>query len=342
MLRERRQPRNVSLLMLGMALTVAGLAALAPTVRATARAAGLSAGCPSGAADIEAVGRAYFDAFNRGDAAALGELLSADYDHHGAVVARQDRALHVNRLLAVRSAFPDAVYTIDWLFVDGDIVVTRWIFRGTQVGEYAGIPPSGRSASIGGFHVHRVICGQIVETWNAGDALGLFRQLGAIPGPATTPADQEAPAPATSRRMPCPTTTAAQNATVARRWYDEALNQDRLDILDRLLAPDVVHHAAVFVDLVGPEAVKGSLAALLAGFPGIQYTVDAVYAEGDRVLVRWTGRGTQNGEFLGVPPSGRAVEWSGMNAFRFSCGEIVEGWSEANGLEIFRQIGALP
>jgi steroid delta-isomerase-like uncharacterized protein len=142
--------------------------------------------------------------------------------------------------------------------------------------------------------------------------------------------------------MPCVQTTPAQNVAVARRWYDEALNQNRLDILDGLLAPDVVHHAAVLVDLVGPEAVKSGLSALLTGFPGIQYTVDAIHAAGDRVLVRWTGRGTQNGEFLGFPASGRAVEWSGMNAFRFSCGEIIEGWSEANGLQILRQIGALP
>ena len=84
------------------------------------------------------------------------------------------------------------------------------------------------------------------------------------------------------------------------------------------------------------------LRALRTGFPDIRYTVDAVHAVGDTVLIRWTGRGTHTGPFLGFPPSGVAVDWSGMNAFRFACGVIVEGWSEANGLQVLRQIGALP
>jgi len=189
--------------------------------------------------------------------------------------------------------------------------------------------------------VHRVACGRIAETWNAGDALGLFRQIGAIPGPATTPADEEAPAPAPARPASCPETTPAENAAAARRWYDEVLNQGRIDVLDGLLAEDVVHHAALFVDLKGRQETAGSLRAIRAGFPDIRYTVDGVVAAGDKVLVRWTGKGTHEGPFLGFAPSGATVDWSGMNAFRFACGRIVEGWSEANGLAILRQIGAL-
>jgi steroid delta-isomerase-like uncharacterized protein len=196
--------------------------------------------------------------------------------------------------------------------------------------------------AVGAFHVHRIACGRIAETWNAGDAIGLFRQLGAIPGPATTPADQEPRAPARTPRKPCPATTPTQNAAMARRWYDEVLNQGRFEVLNQLLADDIVHHGAVFVDLVGREETGSSLRALRVGFPDIQYTVDGIVAAGDTVLIRWTGRGTHTGPFLGIPPSGQSVNWSGMNAFRFNCGVVIEGWSEANGLAIMRQIGALP
>ena len=60
------------------------------------------------------------------------------------------------------------------------------------------------------------------------------------------------------------------------------------------------------------------------------------------MLVRWTGKGTHTGTpFLGVATSGKPVEWSGMNAFRFQCGRIIEGWSEANGLALLRQLGGM-
>jgi steroid delta-isomerase-like uncharacterized protein len=244
-------------------------------------------------------------------------------------------------MLAVREGFPDGVYTIDWLLVDGDTVAVRHVFRGTHLGAYTGVAASGRPVAVGAFHVFRIACGQFAEIWNAGDGVGLFRQIGAIPGPATTPADQERRASAAAMRKPCVPTTAAQNTAMARRWYDEVLNLGRFQVLNELLAEDVVHHAALFVDLVGREETGGSLRAIRAGFPDIHYTVDAVVAAGDTVLIRWTGRGTHTGAFLGVPASGNSVDWSGMNAFRFSCGVVIEGWSEANGLAILRQIGAI-
>jgi steroid delta-isomerase-like uncharacterized protein len=328
---------------LALALGAVFLLGAAPAVWATPRAVAQATDCPPPtAAEAEALARDYFAAFNTGDTDALDALLAPNYRHQGAVVADQDRELHKQRLLAVREGFPDGVYAIDWLIVDGDTAVVRHTFRGTHLGQFTGVPASGRPVAVGAFHVHRIACGQIAETWNAGDAIGLFRQIGAVSGPPTTPADQETPPPARASRETCRQTTPAQNAALARRWYDEVLNQGRFDVLDELLAEDIVHHAAVFVDLVGRADVGGSLRALLAGFPDIQYTVDDVVAAGDTVLLRWTGRGTHQGVFLGVPPTGRPVDWSGMNAFRFACGEIVEGWSEANGWEVLRQIGARP
>jgi len=320
------------------ALVVAGsLFATSPASAQTA------ANCPAASeAEVEAIARAYFDTFNTGDRAALDALLTPDYRHQGAVVASQDRALHLDRLDAVRKAFPDGVFTIDWLIVDGDTVAVRHTFRGTHQGEFVDVPASGKPVAVGAFHVHRIACSKIAETWNAGDALGLFRQIGAIPGPATTPADEELPAPAAPARASCPETTPEQNEAAARRWYDEVLNQGRFEVLNELLAEDVVHHAGVMVDLNGREETAGGLRAIRAGFPDIQYTVDGVVAADDTVLIRWTGRGTHQGEFLGVPASGASVDWSGLNAFRIACGQVVEGWSEANGLAIMRQIGALP
>ena len=150
----------------------------------------------------------------------------------GAIMS-QDRALHLDRLAAVRTGFPDGVYTIDWTLTDGDKVVIRNTFRGTQQGEFAGVPASGNKVAIGAFHVHRVECGKIAETWNAGDALGLFHQMGALDLNVTTAPDDEAPPSQPPKMAECVTTTPEENVAAARRWYDEALNQRKTGGLRR-------------------------------------------------------------------------------------------------------------
>ena len=297
---------------------------------------------PATPAELEKIATAYFGAFNKGDRDALDALLAADYNQPQGAIVSQDRAQHLDRLTAVRTAFPDGVYTIDWIMTDGDKVVIRNTFRGTQLGEFAGVPPSGNKVAVGAFHVHRIACGKIAETWNAGDALGLFHQMGALDLNVTTAPDDEASPSQPPKMAECVATTPEQNAATSRRWYDEALNQRKLEVLDEFIWPNATHHFAFFPDAVGIEAVKGSLAQLSAAFPDVQFSVDDVIASDDRILVRWTGKGTHTGTpFLGVATSGKSVEWSGMNAFRFQCGRIIEGWSEASALALLRQLGGM-
>lgn len=324
-------------------IAIVAVVVLSPLLGSTGSGQATAATCAPPAADeVLAIGRAYIEAFNQGDQQALGKLLAPTYRHEVAIVVEQDRAKHLERLAAVRTAFPDGVFTVEWMIADQDMVGIRHRFTGTQLGPYNDVPASGKRVAVGAFHVHQIACGQIVQTWNAGDGLGLLRQIGALPGPATTPADQETAAPVPASTADCATTSPADNIAAARRWYDDVLNAGRFDILDELLADDVVHHAAMFVDRKGPEETAGSLRAIRAGFPDIHYAIDGVVAEGDKVLIRWNGTGTQTGPFLGIAPSNAPVDMSGMNAFRFACGKIVEGWSEANSLTIMRQIGAAP
>ena len=319
------------------------LPTLAFTLGAVFAAPALAQDCPAPTpAELDAIATAYFDAFNKGDRAALDALLAADYVQNLGAIMSQDRALHLDRLTAVRTGFPDGVYTIDWTMTDGDKVVIRNTFRGAQEGEFAGVAASGNKVAIGAFHVHRVACGKIAETWNAGDALGLFHQMGALDLDVTTAPDDEVPPSQPPKMAECVTTTPEQNVAAARRWYDEAQNQRKIDVLDELVWPNAVHHSGLFPDAVGAEAIKGHLTALSVAFPDVQFSVDDVIADDDRVLVRWTGRGTHTGgPFLDVATSGKPVEWGGINAFRFQCGRIIEGWSEANGLALLRQLGGM-
>ena len=77
-------------------------------------------------------------------------------------------------------------------------------------------------------------------------------------------------------------------------------------------------------------------------FPDLQITVEDQVAEGDKVVTRWTARGTHRGELLGVTPSGNRVEISGISIDRFSGSKFVESWSNYDALGTMQQIGAIP
>jgi steroid delta-isomerase-like uncharacterized protein len=300
--------------------------------------------CPDPTPDEAiAVAEAYFDAFNTGDADALGALLASDYTHHGAVFADQDRDVHIERLRTNRAAFPDGHYDLQDVFAEGDQVVARWVFTGTLQAPYAGVEPAGQPVTVRGVHIHRIRCGEIVETWNNGDGLGLLRQIGALPAAGPSPrTPQHASTPAASPTASCPPGSAEENAEIARRWTEEALDTHNLDILDEIVAADIVHHAGIYVDEIGRDALKSDLAALIASFPDIRFTADVVVATGDKAAVRWTGRGTNDGEFQGQPPTGKSVEFSGTNVYRIPCGMIVEGWSEPDSLGLLQQLDLVP
>jgi steroid delta-isomerase-like uncharacterized protein len=81
------------------------------------------------------------------------------------------------------NAFPDVHFTIDDQIAEGDKVVTRWTASGTHKGELAGIPATGKSSTVTGINVERIMNGKIVESWGIFDQFGMMQQLGVIPMP---------------------------------------------------------------------------------------------------------------------------------------------------------------
>jgi steroid delta-isomerase-like uncharacterized protein len=222
---------------------------------------------PTSPEEAKAIAEAYFAAFNEGDAEALGALLAADYRHAGALVFEQDREIHMERLRTNRTAFPDGHYELADIIADGDLVAVRNIFTGTLQGPYAGVEPADQPVMVRAVHIHRIACGQIVETWNSGDALGLLRQIGALPGAGPsprTPLEVATTPMVASPAADCPPGTAEENAEIGRRWTEEVLDSHDLDLYDAFVAEDLIHHAGIFVDEIGREALKEDLAALIA------------------------------------------------------------------------------
>lgn len=295
--------------------------------------------------EAEDIATRYFDAFNTGDLDALDALLASDYVHYGALGPDQDRELHKQRVQMTRTGFPDLVYTVDDIIIDGDLVAIRWTLDGTNDGEYAGQPPTGNTVQVTGIHIHRIECGLIVETWNEGDGIGLYQQLGLLPPPvsatpaAAAPAVEPAASPA-ALAGECAVGTANENIAAAEAYLD-IWNSKDVSLFDALAQPDVVHHWGQGADTTGTAALKASTEAFITAFPDMVMTFDAFMAEGDMVLIRWTLNGTQTGPFFGIEPTGNTATWTGINIYRIECGLVAESWSEADGLSLRRQLGVL-
>ncbi len=133
----------------------------------------------------------------------------------------------------------------------------------------------------------------------------------------------------------------AENKALARRSF-EAFNQRDLSAADQIYAPSYVLHSPIAPpDLpIGAEGVRQQHAGYLAAFPDAQITVEDLIAEGDRVAVRVTVRGTHQGTFIGVAPTGRRVTLEAITIYRVDAGKIVEDWTIADIPGLLQQLGA--
>jgi steroid delta-isomerase-like uncharacterized protein len=135
-----------------------------------------------------------------------------------------------------------------------------------------------------------------------------------------------------------------ENKALVRRWY-EAWNKGKEAVeagLEELCAPDyVLHGTGVYpdMDLAG---LKHGLPAFYAAFPDIHYTLEDLIAERDKVVSRYTFRSTHQGEFMGIPPTGKQVKVTGIEIDRIEDGKFVETWFNSDQLSMLQQLGAIP
>lgn len=133
-----------------------------------------------------------------------------------------------------------------------------------------------------------------------------------------------------------------ENKAVIRRWLEEGWTKGNLAVADEVIDSGfVVHGAGGQVIPSGPEGVKQLVAAWRTGFPDGRMTIDDLLCEGDKVVIRMTWRGTHQGRFYGVAPTGKAVAVTSIGIDRVVGGKIVEGWGEVDMLGLYQQIGAL-
>ena len=131
------------------------------------------------------------------------------------------------------------------------------------------------------------------------------------------------------------------NKALFRRWC-EVISQNRLDRVEEIIAPDEVDHALPPGIPSGLEGVKQLFTLLHTAFPDLQIEIEDLIAEGDEVVGRVTARGTHEGEFMGIAPTGKPVSFNAIDVVRIAGGKIVERWSQADNLALLQQLGAFP
>ena len=133
-----------------------------------------------------------------------------------------------------------------------------------------------------------------------------------------------------------------ENKQLVRRLHGEVWNEGNMAVADELLAEDYVeHNPAVQEEIRGREAYKGNVSAFREAFSGFEIVAEDVIAEGDIVVFRHTGRGTHDGEFMGIEPTGNAFEISGTVTQRIVDGQVGEAWVNVDALGLLVQLGAV-
>jgi steroid delta-isomerase-like uncharacterized protein len=132
-----------------------------------------------------------------------------------------------------------------------------------------------------------------------------------------------------------------ENKANNRRIYEEVWNGGNLAVIDELFAANSVFHDPATI-LHGPAGFKAYVTMYRSAFPDTDFTIEDVIAEGDKVVTRWTARGTHKGELQGIPPTGKKVAVTGIVVTHLSNSKLVEGWSNFDALGMLQQLGMIP
>ena len=131
-----------------------------------------------------------------------------------------------------------------------------------------------------------------------------------------------------------------ENKNIVRRYQDIYNNND-LDRLTKVISENLLTPNIMPGIPHGLEGAKTAHRIMLAGFPDYQTIIEDMIAEGDKVAVRIKMTGTNTGEFMGIPPTGKQVSFTGIYIVRIANAKIIEHWGEEDSVSLLQQLGVL-
>jgi steroid delta-isomerase-like uncharacterized protein len=134
---------------------------------------------------------------------------------------------------------------------------------------------------------------------------------------------------------------ATENEALVRRFFEDFCTNRQSELADELIAGDYVSHGPQAPPAQGPDGVRARVGVYQEAVDG-RWDVQEIFAAGDRVVARWIGRGTHQGELMGVAPTGKPISVEAISVFRIAGGRIAEEWTVWDALGLLQQVGAVP
>jgi predicted ester cyclase len=138
-------------------------------------------------------------------------------------------------------------------------------------------------------------------------------------------------------------TTEADNKELVRTFHEQVLTEKNLDAVEDLFARDYVEHNPALPDgeMRGRDNIVQFWTGLFEAFPDLSVTEEDGIAEGDMIATRHIGRGTHEGAFMDLEPTGNEFEIEGIDLYRIEGGKIVESWVSLDMLGMMQQLGVV-
>lgn len=132
------------------------------------------------------------------------------------------------------------------------------------------------------------------------------------------------------------------NKLILRRFFEELFNQGNLAAADEIVSETYVNHNAVPGETPGRDGLVQFVAYIRSAVRDLNFTIEDQVAEGGKVTTRWSATGIHQGEFAGIPATGKSVTITGINIHRVADGQIQEGWLNWDALGFLQQVGVAP
>lgn len=129
------------------------------------------------------------------------------------------------------------------------------------------------------------------------------------------------------------------NNAAAQEKFGEAAQTGNFALFDEVVAASAVDHDPAPGQVDGPEGFKTFFGELRTAFPDFKLEVETQVAEGDKIAFAYTLTGTHQGDFMGIPATGKTVRARGLQISRFEDGKLVERWGSSDELGILKQLG---
>lgn len=137
------------------------------------------------------------------------------------------------------------------------------------------------------------------------------------------------------------TTHISENENTLRRFIDEVINSQRLEVIDEIVHPDYAY-CTPGQELHGRQALKSLFSAYHTAFPDLTLHIDELISMDDRVVLLFTLTGTHRAEFMDITATGKSVSIKGVLRSRFDAGQIIEEWELLDQLSLLQQLDIVP